>query len=45
MSEKIEIGGLQIEVLRKKSLKNMYIRINPPEGDVVVSAPADATYE
>lgn len=45
MSEKIEIGGLQIEVLRKKSLKNMYIRINPPEGDVVVSAPADATDE
>lgn len=45
MSEQIQIGGFQVEILRKKSLKNMYIRINPPEGDVVVSAPTDATDE
>lgn len=32
--EEIEIGGLTIEIVRKRNLKNLYIRVNPPEGDV-----------
>ena len=39
MNEIVEISGLQIKVLKKKNLKNLYIRVNPPEGDVTVSAP------
>jgi predicted metal-dependent hydrolase len=39
MNEIVEISGLQIRVLKKRNLKNLYIRINPPEGDVTVSAP------
>lgn len=37
--ETIVVGGLEVDVIRKSALKNMYIRINPPEGDVSVSAP------
>lgn len=37
--EEMEIGGLTIEIARKSNLKNMYIRVNPPEGDVTVSSP------
>lgn len=33
------IGGLSVEITRKSSLKNMYIRVNPPEGIITVSAP------
>lgn len=39
MTEIVEISGLQIRVLKKRNLKNLYIRVNPPEGDVTVSAP------
>ena len=39
MNEIVEISGLQIRVLKKRNLKNLYIRVNPPEGDVTVSAP------
>ena len=39
-NEKIVIGGLPIEIIRKDNLKNLYIRINPPTGDVTVSTPA-----
>ena len=35
------IGGIPIEIVKKKSLKNLYVRINPPEGRVVVSSPND----
>lgn len=35
------IGGLPVEITRKSSLKNMYIRVNPPDGIVTVSAPND----
>jgi len=38
-NEKIVIGGLPIEIIRKDNLKNLYIRINPPTGDVTVSTP------
>ena len=44
-SEMTMIGGLPVEVIRKSNLKNMYIRINPPEGNITVSAPVDATAE
>ena len=37
--EEMEIGGLTIEIVRKRNLKNLYIRVNPPEGDVTVSSP------
>lgn len=40
-SEEIVIGGLPIEVIRKKNLKNLYIRVNPPEGIVTVSTPTE----
>jgi hypothetical protein len=26
------IGGMPIQVIKKKSLKNLYVRINPPGG-------------
>ena len=35
------IGGLPIEIIKKKNLKNLYIRVNPPEGNVTVSTPSD----
>ena len=41
MNEIVEISGLQIKVQKKRNLKNLYIRVNPPEGNVTVSAPAD----
>lgn len=44
-NEEIIVGGLPIKVIRKKSLKNLYIRVNPPEGDVVVSTPAELSEE
>ncbi|MEK7702583.1 MAG: SprT family zinc-dependent metalloprotease [Nitrospirota bacterium] len=34
----IEIGGISVEVVRKK-IKNLHLRICPPEGHVRVSAP------
>lgn len=33
------IGGIDVEVTKKKNLKNLYIKIVPPEGDVRVTAP------
>ena len=44
-SETLTIGGLPVEITRKSNLKNMYIRINPPDGVVTVSAPIDAGNE
>lgn len=44
-NEEMIIGGLPIEIIRKNSLKNLYIRINPPEGSVTVSAPAELSNE
>lgn len=37
-NEKI-IGGIPVKIVKKQTLKNLYIRINPPKGDVVVSSP------
>lgn len=39
--EEIIIGGLTIEVIRKANLKNLYIRVIPPEGNVTVSTPTN----
>lgn len=41
--ETITVAGIPIEVTRKARQKNLYIRVNPPEGNVTVSAPAEAT--
>ncbi|MGF0040291.1 M48 family metallopeptidase [Peptoniphilaceae bacterium SGI.131] len=40
MKYKEIIGSIEVEVLKKNNLKNLYIRIVPPEGDVRVSAPS-----
>ena len=39
MDEIVEISGHQIKILKKKNLKNLYIRVNPPEGNITVSVP------
>ena len=44
-SKEIFIGELPIEVIRKKNLKNLYVRINPPEGNVTVSTPMELSNE
>lgn len=36
--KKIELHGVTVHLLRKK-IKNLYIRVNPPGGDVMVSVP------
>lgn len=41
MSNETIIGGVPIEIIKKKNLKNLYIRVNPPEGNVTVSSPYD----
>jgi len=41
MSSEAMIGGIQIEIIKKKNLKNLYIRVNPPEGNITVSTPSD----
>lgn len=43
MRYKENIGGIEVDVLKKNNLKNLYIRIIPPEGDVKVSAPVICT--
>ena len=44
-NEKNIIAGIPISITRKPSQKNLYIRVNPPKGDVTVSAPSDASDE
>lgn len=43
VNETITIAGIPVEVTRKPRQKNLYIRVNPPEGDVTVSAPAETS--
>lgn len=33
------IGGIEVKITKKSNLKNLYIRVNPPEGNVTLSAP------
>ena len=42
-NEMLTVAGIPIKVVRKQRQKNLYIRVNPPEGTVTVSAPAEAT--
>ncbi len=42
-NETMTVAGIPIEVTRKVRQKNLYIRVNPPEGNVTVSSPAEAT--
>jgi predicted metal-dependent hydrolase len=37
-SDSMEIGGIEVEVLRK-DIKNLHLSVRPPDGDVRVSAP------
>ena len=39
------IGGIPVEITRKKNIKNLYIRVAPPQGEVVVSSPNTCTDE
>lgn len=41
MSSEEIIGGMPVEIIKKKNLKNLYVRVNPPEGKVTVSTPSD----
>jgi predicted metal-dependent hydrolase len=43
--EKMVINGLPIEVIRKTNLKNLYIRVIPPDGNVTVSTPKELNDE
>lgn len=41
--EELQIGNISVTVLRKQNLKNVYLRILPPDGEVTVSAPSYVT--
>lgn len=36
----MKIGGLDIEIIKRSGQKNLYIRVKPPDGDIIVSVPA-----
>ncbi len=44
-NEEVIIGGLPIEVIRNNKLKNLYIRVNPPKGNVTVNTPTELSDE
>lgn len=41
--EELQIGSISVTVRRKQNLKNVYLRILPPAGQVTVSAPSYVT--
>ena len=41
--EELQIRNVPVTVLRKQNLKNVYLRILPPDGQVTVSAPSYVT--
>ncbi|HHV11306.1 MAG TPA: M48 family metallopeptidase [Clostridiales bacterium] len=43
--EEMEIGGLSIKIFRKTNLKNLYIRVIPPDGNITVSTPTEVKDE
>lgn len=43
--EEMEIGGLPIKIFRKTNLKNLYIRVIPPDGNITVSTPTEVKDE
>jgi len=44
MPELIQLGGISVEVFRKK-IKNIHLSVNPPEGHVRISCPSRYTLE
>lgn len=40
-NKELEIGGITIEILRKSNLKNLYIQVVPPKGEIVVKSPTN----
>lgn len=40
---KLSVGGIIVNVSKKTKLKNIYIRVLPPDGEVTVSAPIDCS--
>lgn len=45
MKDNMVIAGLPVEVTKKSNLKNLYIRVNPPDGTITVSAPLSISDE
>lgn len=43
--EGMVVSGLPIEVIRKTNLKNLYIRVIPPDGTITVSTPKELNDE
>lgn len=43
--EEMVLSGLPIEVIRKTNLKNLYIRVIPPDGTITVSTPKELNDE
>ncbi len=41
----INVEGLDVELISKPGLKNIYLRVKPPEGLVSVSAPSGVSLE
>ncbi|MCD7708968.1 MAG: M48 family peptidase, partial [Clostridiales bacterium] len=39
MQTQTTIAGIPVTINKNKGQKNLYIRVKPPEGDVVISAP------
>ena len=44
MTETIDVGGIQVVVLRKE-IKNLHLSVYPPTGEVRISAPTDLALE
>ncbi len=45
MSVTFSVEGIDIALTRKSNLKNLYIRINPPDGHVTASVPASMSVD
>ena len=41
----LSVGGLSFEIIRKKKLKNIYVRVYPPDGKIIISSPFDVSDE
>lgn len=44
-NQEMMVGGIAVTIIRKHNLKNLYVRIHPPDGGVTVSAPSEVTDE
>lgn len=41
----LSVGGLSFEIIRKKKLKNIYVRVYPPDGKIIISSPFNVSDE